>query len=523
MFYQQDEWRALGLFSAGGVTASFKDTSVLQMAIGFGRPLSVPFLYIFLHNFPMQIWPFAVFSIIMHTANGILVYVIASLLTGNLIAAWTAGLFFLLSYNGSQAVTWFATNISALSSVFFALLSIVLVLLYVKKKNISYIIWAQLCVIFSYLFKEFSIILIILLPAGLILFAKEKVRFDKIVKIFSPLIVYFLFAFVITLIRLLTPVKQYGVFVGQSSGGILKIVQNMILYPLLSFSQTFLPYPFVEKIYPAIKSVTSGNDVFFTFLSVLFLLGIAVTIVRCREQKKTIMFVTIYILLSFVPYAVLARGGGYLDSRYFYFGIGGAGLLYGIYVAIVFTYLRRHHAHIRNSMLFILAIIFIGYLYKNIQYIQREVASYVVVSQERISVLHQIKNIIPVPPDNPIFYITGDVENFYLIPNQRLPFQQGIGYTLMTFYYPTGKISGEFMTQNDAFLWGVNEQGYRELNGQSFGYFTDKRQLLDLLKHNSSIKPQQIIGLYYSGNAHRVIDVTTDIRQYIAGNITSND
>jgi hypothetical protein len=514
MFYQQDEWRALGLFLADGITGSFKGTSVLQLAIGSGRPLSVPFLYIFLHNFSMQIWPFALFSITMHTANGILVYVIASLLTGNIIAGWVAGSFFLLSYNGSQAVTWFATNISALSSVFFGLLSIVLVLLYARRKKILFIIWAQLCVIFSYLFKEFSIILIVILPAVLVLFQQTKTRLMGIIKLFLPLTLYFVFAFILTIIRLLTPLKPYGAFVGQSSGGMLTIFQNALYYPLLSFSQTFLPYPIIIKLYPSLKLVSLSNDLLFIFLSILLLTGIYATIVRYKKQRNMAIFATIFILVSFTPYAVLRRGASYLDSRYFYFAMTGGALIFGMYVNIVMDKLRSTAPRVRNSIFCILLILYAGYAYKNVQLVLRDIGSQIVLSRERLSVISQIKNVIPLPPDNPIFYISGDVENFYLIPDQHMPFQQGIGYTLMCIYYKTGKVPLRLLSQEDAFLWGF-EQGYREIDGKGFGYYWDKQLLRDTLKQHPEMKPEQIVGLYYFGKTHQITDISSEIRSYI--------
>lgn len=511
-FYQQDEWAGLGLFLSNGLSGNLKGETWFQLLLGTGRPLTVPILYIFFRIFPFQVWPFALFSIIMHAANGILVFGIVSLLTGNLIAAWVAGMFFVASYNGIQALSWFATSPPTLASSFLSLFSILLTVMYIRKNKNIYVVWAQLCLIMSYYLKELSISLVIFLPVLLLLLNRGKLKLRKIIKLFLPLILFFSIIVFVNIIQFMQPSTQVGAFVGQSSGGVVQISKNVIFYPVISFSQVFIPYPLVVKISPSLGLISHYTDTLFLSVSIILLIGIAITAVILKDKRNVIFAGTFLILCSFLPYAVLIRGSSYLDSRYFYFSMAGGGILLGIYTDIFLSKLKSTSAFIRRSVVSLILLICLGYLYKNIQFIRRDVGGQIVVAEERQSVIKQVLTIIPMPPKNPIFYISGNVENFYLIPNQHLPFQQGIGYTLMCMYYKSGKVSPALLSQKDAFLWGVNQQGYREVNGMGFGYFTDTHALIDLFKHNSLLKTDQIIALSYFGDIHIVRDISNDIR-----------
>ena len=87
----------------------------------------------------------------------------------------------------------------------------------------------------------------------------------------------------------------------------------------------------------------------------------------------------------------------------------------------------------------------------------------VVESQTRIKFLNQMSLLLPKLESNKnIFYITGDTD-YYIVGN-KVPFQQGMGYTLMVWYYHTGKIPKDLINEN--FLWELNSQGYKEIDNK---------------------------------------------------------
>jgi hypothetical protein len=102
----------------------------------------------------------------------------------------------------------------------------------------------------------------------------------------------------------------------------------------------------------------------------------------------------------------------------------------------------------------------------------------------------------------------------------KVPLEQGPGYTLMIWYYPTGVVPREFF-QND-FLWEIRDQGYREVKGKGFGYYWDKNDLLNLFKQNPKLSENQIVAFYYKSNDRLLLDISPQIREYIRNNRTKS-
>ncbi len=513
-FYQQDEWMGMGQFMANGFIGTLQGVPLSQILTGAGRPLVIPIHYLFYHVFPFQVWPFALFSIAMHTLNSIAVYTIALLLMNSLIAAWVAGLFFAVSYNGSQAVSWFGASTTTLPSALFTFLSILLFFKYIRNNKQSYFLfWSQLCVITSFFFKESGITMVIFLPALYAIYLKGKSVIKRVMLSFMPLIAYFSFVVTVLLIRLLTPSQQVGKFVGQSSGGMLKIIENAIYYPILSFSQVFIPMSILQKVSVSLRYVNTTADMVFFGLSLVLLFCIAITWIIWKKRRKEISVASIFMLLSFVPFAVLERGASYLDSRYFYVGMAGGGILLGAYGSILWNRIRQSPQILRNLSCFVGIVILGSYVYKNVQFTKRDIRSLELDSQERILILKQVKGLYPVLPKNPVFYVTGDHGGYYFVKNQKMPFQQGIGYTLMAWYFPTGNISKNILKLREASLWDIYSQGFVEVQGSGFGYYWDKDVMrTDIIKAKRFAK-NQIIGLYYHSGAKQVEDISQRIQE----------
>ena len=75
-FYQQDEWLGAGQIIAGGIKGIFEQTSFLDLIIGFNRPFSRFFGGIIFELYPFDPTPLAIYNIILHILNSILVYLI---------------------------------------------------------------------------------------------------------------------------------------------------------------------------------------------------------------------------------------------------------------------------------------------------------------------------------------------------------------------------------------------------------------------------------------------------------------
>jgi len=499
-FYQQDEWLVLGIFLHGGIHEYLSQYSLLQHVRGDSRILSVIFQYPFYTLFPYEILPFAAFSIIVHFFNSVLSYVLIILLGGGVIGAWIGGLFFLFSYNGSQAVSWFATNTLSLPSTFFGTFSLILMLLSIKINKWKYLWISQMCAIVSYYFKESGFIFILLLPIVFIIFQKRHMNMWKDIRSFIPMILYCIVIVFATCIRLFAPSTDMEKPTGTVIGGIWTILHNAWFYPVLSFSQLFIPFTFLTKINPILREQSPLTDIIFLSLSEALIFMIFISSCRLKNERKAIWFGLIFTLLAFVPYAVLDRGASYLSSRHFYVGIMAGSVLVGLYAGIVWDKLKVVSVIYRRALGIVFLGILVIFVYKNIQYIRRDVYQFMLDADERITILNQIKTEHPSLPKNPVFYITGDHPGYYFIKNQELPFQQGIGYTLMMWYYPVTNRLYEVLPLGMSHMRDISFQGYVESNGRGFGYYYDKEALMNDFAKGEFTRTDIIGYFYYSGS-----------------------
>lgn len=511
-FYQQDEWMALGSFFGYGMIGPLREKSLMEMFIGAGRPFIWPLHVLSYKILPFQMWPLASFSIIMQPLIGILMYAIVLALTGSAVGAWIAGLYFLISYNGSQTVSWFATSTVTLASTFFGLLAVLFMLNYLRANKSAYLFVSLASVICSYFFKESGFMFVLFLPILYILLSRGKRVIIRAFRIFWPLIAYFSFAIALTIIHLLTPAQQVDKFVGQSSGGIWRVAQNIFFYPILSFSQLFIPFPLVKKVSPALAEMSLFTDAVFVGLSVLLIGFILWSMYRFKRARIPLALSLVFTLLSFVPYAVLSRGASYLSSRYFYVGAVGAAMLAGTYAAIAWDKLASSGRGVRLIICSIACVVAVFWAYKNMQFIGRDVQLQVLDARERLAILNEVKRRYPVLPKNPVFYVTGDHPGYYYVANQKLPFQQGIGFTILVWYYPDGGISRELLRISIPQFWDIKGQGYREIDGTGFGYYWDKDVMRNEMLERGEFTKDQIVAFYYRGGDRVLEDISKSIQ-----------
>jgi len=431
---------------------------------------------------------------------------------GGIFGAWIGGLFFLLSYNGSQAVSWFGTNTLTLPSLLFGAVSVLFMLLYVKKNKNTYLWLSQISALASYYFKESGFIFIILLPFFYIMSQKKRKIFWPMVRLFLPIILFVIVILITTGIRMFAPTLQIDKPTGTLSGGMVMIVKNAIYYPILSFSQLFIPFSFLTKVNPLLREISSKTDLLFIFLSGVLIILIIFSSYMLKNQRRSLLFGLIFTLLSFIPFAVLDRGASYLSSRHFYTGVLGGSILIGIYVGISYNKLSAYSGIYRRTLLGIVLALFALYAYKNIQYIQRDTYKLVLDARERKTILNQIKKSYPVLPQNPVFYITGDHPGYYFVENQKMPFQQGIGYTLMMWYYPDSNDMNNLFPLGMKYLRNISDQGYIETNGKGFGYYFSKEALQSDLTKGKFFK-KDIIGYYYHSASRVLEDISLAIQK----------
>lgn len=521
-FYQQDEWWTVGHILTEPVWGFVSHFSPLGLIAGGGRPLSVPIQYLLYSSPFFEVKQFAVFAISLHFLNTVLLFLIVKKMTRNISFSFIATLFFATASVSSQAVVWIGANTTTLPSAFFALLSIYLYNFFLKNEKNKFLYASLGFAIVAYLFKDSAVFLFVLLPIMYVLFSKKKTPIQALIKTHAILIGYAGVAIFIKLFELFSVLNiKTTSNVAGNNDSVVRLLFHFVLYPFESLSQMFF-YPgnifsiaeYVGKInYPRIwetplapvATETIGGELVSIVLSAFLLVVLSIIYMLFKQGRKILIFAISLTFLSFLPYIVLEKGSSFLESRYFYIGVAGGGIL----LAIIFDFLRsvlvqQAKMSIRWASIFLLIPILL-YTYGHIASIRTDLAKQVLIASERKNFLTNLKRLRPSLQNKPIFYVTGDTD--YYISNHKVPFQQGMGYTLMVSYYDSGEIDKELLQQS--FLWGILEQGYKEIDGKGFGYFWD----IDELKREVTLKnlnKNSIVGLYYESKNQILKDITNE-------------
>ena len=507
-FFQQDEWASMGLAIAEGPLAVVKYFSAWELAAGKVRMPGTLMNNFFHLHFPFMVAPFVFFAVSTHWLNSILVYIFSYQLTKRRFIAIIAAFYFAVASVSSGAVIWISAHTTVLPNALFVLISFVCYMKYLQNGNTRLRNASFATAIIGFLFKESSVFLLLSLPVLYALFSKKRRSLKEIVIDHWPLLMYFAFVVVVRMIGLLGAEGQQGVFVTQQPNVLARLATHALFYPVLSFSQMYIPQELMVKVTG--KIIVS--DIIAVLISMV-LIGYSLLVAYKRTSlQKVIIFSLLYCFLSFLPFIVLDRPmSSYLESRYYYLGVIGAAILLGT----LLDYWKALFAKMRFR---IAAIIFIYLLtgivlYKNSVYIRREVRRQIIIADERKQFLFGVKEIYPALPDKLIMYITGDSPGFYGIGDLSVPFQQGVGYTMMVWYFDTGKIPGELL--NDMYLWNINAQGYRDIEGRGFGYFYQIEKLQQAFREDPTLVPEQVIGFSYKAGTKELIDITQEVRKQL--------
>lgn len=524
LFFQQDEWMSLGLVQADGLFAVVNSLSFFQIISGtlrFIGTVSNNALHLF---FPLQTMPFAIFAIVVHSINTILVYIFVRRLTNVGELAISASILFCCSYIASQSLIWFSAHTTTLGSTTFMLLSLYVLLSNVKYNRSIALIFAYLAI----LTKESTFILLLLLPIVEIL-KTGKPTVSSSIRVSKSYFLSFLLLVGIRFFGFAGGENQQGVFLNSSNSTIYTIIGNFFLYPVVGFGHYFMAFPgylssitkIFNTMYPIPIEIPIAaqivGTVFSDFISMFVTLIICIVLFLFWEklqQKRMVLFSVYFVLLSFLPYSVLFKGfNGLFESRYYYVGMIGASL----FIAMFLSEMLRIMIRSKYVRILLLITIFTLYLLKQSQWIYREVEKQKITAFERKNFIYQLKRLYPTIPENTVFLIEGDSPGMYGISDLSVPFQQGMGYTLMVLYYDSNVIPKQLL--REGFLWNINAQGFAEVEGKSFGYFWNYADLSSKVI-NKEILLDRIISLKYTSNNKVLIDSTEQIKARLIAELT---
>jgi hypothetical protein len=516
-FYRQDEWLGYGFYLSQGFKFVFCNVkSISGLILGQGRVLSTFIYYLFFKFFPLNATPIAIFSIIFHLINSILVFYLSKRIFKKIFPAFLGSLFFVLNSVSQNAVAWPAAVAGTLPSTTLIILSVFTFLKFLEKKGRKWIVLTFLLLYISLFFKETSIYLFLYLPLASLLF--EKFNLKKFLSTYWPFLGFFLINSAFRVLELRAVQTELALFLtGSSQAYWQTLLTRAILYPLTSFSLTFVPsepflwfarsltniyYPFFPSEQFILIAQTVVLDLLALGLSFLIFILIFVLAKNSdKVERKNVGFFVGFMLFSFLPYIIIGKSYAYLESRYFYLPTFAAGV-------ILAWFLGKILEKIKISFLsFLLFFLFFLFLAVHLKYLRIKLSNGVLISQERKSFLTQLSQQIPNLSQNKnVFYITSDRD--YYVEGNKIPFQQGIGHALMVLYYDSGKIPGDFL--REGYLFEIGGQGYKEIDEKGFGYFSDLSALMELVEKNKSLK-NSIYALYYDSINQRLYDITDEV------------
>ncbi len=504
-FYQQDEWYGLGLTLGEGINSIFHGvSSPLDFLFVKGRLLASFIAFLFATYFPLENAPLAFLAIVLHIMATFLAFVLIRKFIKNNMVSLLGASFFAVNAVSHGAVTWPAIAINAVTSTILVLLAVLSFFKYLDYPGSRWLLLTGLLIYISLWFKETGFYLFLLLPLSAFFLKRySAISFLKTYWFFLLAFLVIVFYRVIDLYLTTTQANLY--LTGQNENFISTVALRSVLYPLTSFSLMFVPgdqflgfaRAVLRQIYPFFASLDQNiliaQTVILDFLSVIATFFMILLIVLLMQKEKleaklVVFFWLAFSFMSFLPYILIGKDFSYLESRYYYLSVvGGAFLL---------SWVLKRLWEIFGLRIFYLVIlpVCIFYLMFHASLVQGIIDEQVRLSILRKDFIVQLKKLVPTLDNKKnIFYTTSDLN--YWADGNKIPFQQGSGFTFMILYNGSGKIPKEFL--KNEFLSVIGSQGYREIDGYGFGYFWDKKELEKALEMYN-LSESSIIKLQYN-------------------------
>lgn len=506
-FYQQDEWLGYGLYLSKGAGIILQSTGGFWgIMFGQGRILTNLLYFLFYKYSPLNVFPIAIFAIVLHTINTLIVFFLAKELFKRILPAFLGSLFFAVSSVSQNAIVWPAASINTLPSTTLILIAIYSLFKYLDESKKRWLVLSFGLIYLSLFFKETGIFLFLLFPLFALYYKKQNIQ--TFLKTYWYFLVAVLSIVVFRIWGFKSDFNQVALFLtGSSKYFFDSLVVRSILYPLTSFSLSIVPpdyflnfaryitnvyYPFISEAQFILVSQTVVLDLLTTVLSVIIAL-ILLSLFKITDSgtRKSVIFWLVFLLASFLPYIIISKNYSYLESRYYYLASIAWGIIFAWMADLVVEKIKLRYVKV------VFLIIFILFLYTHARVVVKGTRKLVGESRTRINILNQILEIKPkLDGKKNIFYVIGDTD--YYVSGNKVPFQQGFGYTLLALYFPKSEYPSDFLGNID--LFEIGKQGYYEISDYGFGYFSDKKELKSFLKRQNI----SITGLYYDSETKTI-------------------
>lgn len=508
VFFQQDEWYWFGrslIIQKEGIQGLF------QLAGFHFNPLYSGLFFLFYTFFHLDWLAYAIFSILLHSLNALLVFLLVRKIFKNTVISFLSVVFFTIANTSQQAITWYGASLNVLPAAACGLLSVFFFYdFYENRKKIALIIsYAFLFVGLG--FKE-DIMSLLLIYALSFMFVKRIKNTKSLLLTIGLGLIYFLIRIVVLKFGPQNPLTHID-----SISYIVTIGKNFVLIPLQSLSQIFFS-PLM--VYNLGHLITQGHESFYlqfipihnidifietiffnivtVSLTIFFLVSIGVlSYFNNKKERVTIFILLLFVLISFAPFFLLPKGFG-MESRHYYFPVIGGAVMFAYMIVNVWEKLKKKEY--KYSFVIFLIIYFIY----NFLLDRQQLDTVLVLSKPRIAFVNQIQSVYKNIPNNTLILSEGDV----------LPFQSGFGQMFMVLY--DNQYQFNSLLQSNV-LWDMGSQGYARVGREGFGYFSDKG-LLRVAYDKQVIPLTHVYSFYWDNKKMMLTDTTVNTRKELSNN-----
>ncbi len=513
IFFLQDELFTFGLFFRDGWKYIFHNISLSEL-IHF-VPFSKGLTYMIFSIFGLNSFVFNLFGLLIHVLNGFLVYRLAKIVFKNNILPVISSIIFFSCSQASEIVMWPVASLNMLSLSF-----ILLAILYYLKRaargrqfKLKNGIIISLLFLASLFMVEYSIMFSIFFPLMVLSLYKndKKSRANLLLPFVGAITIYLFLRFVPAFLFS----QGEGLALGVPREPIFRKISDFIMFPFIYTSQLFLGQDLLLRLSKFLSSDTYViESEVYKYLAQIsgFAIIIGLLLFVYRKLLKVDLIKAKFFLLflfsifaSSLPFVLvfnLSIGSSIIPSRYMCFGSVGYSL-----VLTYFVYIFQNKIKVTTYPFLIFVIILVVYgSYLNFD----KSGKLYFEGKERLGILNQIKIDYPTLPERVVFYFLSDKSYYGLSDEERiLPFQSGLGQTLLVWYGRSEKFPKEFFA--DRFLWDITSEGYKEIEGVGFGFFRDFEKMASILK-DKNLPPVSIIAFRYNSVFNKLDDITKEVR-----------
>lgn len=523
VYWQQDEWHHLGqeyLWHSQGIWKFVVKDSISFFGLRF-LPLANLTNFFQFGLFGQNPIGYSLVSVLLHATNVYLVYLLTDRLFNKRHLSWATALLFASSPLASQAVSWRIQHTTTLPALTFSLVAILLMFSFWRRKQLKYYLWSVFAVLVAVAYKETAFFLfpfLILLP---LILGKRVNRFYWSFLITVPLLyLFFFFGVLFNSGHQATSVSSVSVVTANNQAVINLIFRRLVSVPAKVITQSFVSPQTVIKLAhvfynspfyqgPVFELGSPEKEMFLEgVVSKRLIYGLAVIIglalvafVKIFRERK--LLIPSFLLLSCAFPLLYVGGFGssfvFLEPRYLYIPLVGSAMLISFILEKLFRRLRIWF------WLIILVTVLMG-----ASSVGSDLNKQYMVGNLRRKILQNIELNYPQLPERVVFYTESD-RSYYGLPETEkiLPFQSGLGQTLLVYYYPKEKYPVDYFLGD--FLWGIESQEYKEKGGRGFGYFRD----LNLLKRTvieNKLPLESVIAFLWNSKTQSLVDISSEIR-----------